>query len=515
MSPSAPGQKRRDESEEQFRLLLDSTAEGIYGLDGAGRCTFCNPAAARLLGYQRPADLLGKTMHYLTHHSRSDGSPYPVGECLIYQAFHEGQGTHADEELFWRQDGSGFPVEYWAHPIRKQDQVVGAVVTFLDISQRKRNELALRESEERFRQLADNSKELFFISDPNTGYTLYLSPAYEEIWGRSRESGYATPGAWLEGIHPEDRARLAGVEPLGGSREPTGDVFRVLRPDGSIRWVRSHASPVLDSEGRVYRLVGVAEDFTERRRAEEALAESEALYRAVIEASFDGIDVTEGGALREVNRGFAEMFGYTVEEVIGRQIVDFVAEESWAMVQQRVNDGVEGTYELVGKRKDGTRILLEATAKTHNIGGRPGRLTALRDVTEKRQLEEQFRQAQKMEAVGRLAGGVAHDFNNLLTVITGYAELLLDGLPARTTRAATTSSEIQQAAQRAAALTRQLLAFSRQQVLRARGARPRTRSWRHARRCCGGSSARTSSWSTVLDAGPRHASRPTPARSSR
>jgi PAS domain S-box-containing protein len=207
-----------------------------------------------------------------------------------------------------------------------------------------------------------------------------------------------------------------------------------------------------------------ASDITERRRAEEALAESEALYRKVIEASFDGIDITEEGVVREANRGFAEMFGYSIEEVIGRPILDFIADESAETVRQRVSDGVEGTYELVGKRKDGTRILLEAMAKNHNIGSRRGRLTALRDVTEKRQLEEQVRQAQKMEAVGRLAGGVAHDFNNLLTVITSCAELVLMDTAEEDPRQENLQ-EIRKASQAAAGLTRQLLAFSRQQVI--------------------------------------------------
>src|SRR5436309_1032654 len=103
---------RLQESEERYRLLLESTGEGIYGIDLGGRCTFANPACARLLGYAGPDDLLGQDMHALIHHSRPDGSPYPPQECRIYHALQAGGGTHVDDEVFWRRDGSRFPVEY-------------------------------------------------------------------------------------------------------------------------------------------------------------------------------------------------------------------------------------------------------------------------------------------------------------------------------------------------------------------------------------------------------------------
>ncbi|MEA2714033.1 MAG: two-component system, cell cycle sensor histidine kinase and response regulator CckA [Gemmatimonadales bacterium] len=242
-----------------------------------------------------------------------------------------------------------------------------------------------------------------------------------------------------------------------------GELQNRTRND-TLTWHSVTISPVRDPQGTVTHFLATQEDIAERKRAEEALAESEALYRKVIEASFDAIDITEEGVVREANQGFAEMFGYTLDEVKGRPMLDFVADESVEAVRQRKIDGIEGSYELVGKRKDGTRILLEATAKSHRIAGRPVRLTALRDVTEKRQLEEQFRQAQKMEAVGRLAGGVAHDFNNQLTVITSCTELLLMDTEERDPRR-DNLEEIRKAAQGAAALTRQLLAFSRQQVV--------------------------------------------------
>jgi PAS domain S-box-containing protein len=214
---------------------------------------------------------------------------------------------------------------------------------------------------------------------------------------------------------------------------------------------------VLDKRGR-----------DESLRAKSALEESGERFRKLAQASFDAILITQDGFVYDVNRGHADMFGYaTVEEVIGRPITDFVAEESLADVQRRFANHIEGTYQLVGKRKDGRRILLEATGATHVIAGRPARITALRDITERRSLEDQFRQAQKMEAVGRLAGGVAHDFNNLLTVIMSYTDMLSEGLAVQDPRA-DDLDQIRKAAVTATSLTRQLLAFSRHQVIEPR-----------------------------------------------
>ena len=118
--------------EERIHLLLNSAAEGIYGIDASGICTFCNPSCLRLLGYAREEDLLGGNTHALFHHRRPDGSAYPEEECRIYQAYRSGTGCHADDEVFWRADGTSFPVEYWSHPIVSDGIMLGAVVTFFD-----------------------------------------------------------------------------------------------------------------------------------------------------------------------------------------------------------------------------------------------------------------------------------------------------------------------------------------------------------------------------------------------
>jgi PAS domain S-box-containing protein len=133
----------RRKSEEQVRLLLESTAEAIYGIDLDGACTFCNAACVRMLGYESSAELLGKNMHATMHHSHADGKPYAVEACQIYQAFRTGNGSHADDEVLWRKDGTCFPAEYWSYPIQQDEEFIGSVVTFLDITERKRAETEL------------------------------------------------------------------------------------------------------------------------------------------------------------------------------------------------------------------------------------------------------------------------------------------------------------------------------------------------------------------------------------
>ncbi|MBT8131422.1 MAG: PAS domain S-box protein, partial [Gammaproteobacteria bacterium] len=128
------GEQRLRESESQLRLLLDSAAEAIYGIDNEGKCTFCNPACVRMLGYESADELIGRNMHALIHSKDIHGNLHPRQRCKIYRAFIDGLETHSDTEVFWRKDGSSFPVEYRSHPIKRGDQTVGAVVNFFDIT---------------------------------------------------------------------------------------------------------------------------------------------------------------------------------------------------------------------------------------------------------------------------------------------------------------------------------------------------------------------------------------------
>ena len=140
-------------SDELNRLILDSASEAICGCDSEGICLFSNPSAARILGYDHPAELLGKNMHALEHHTRKDGTPYPIEECPIYIGFQKNEDVHRDDEVYWRKDGTSFPVEYWSHIVIREGKTLGAVITFIDITERKQAEAALRKSEELNRSL--------------------------------------------------------------------------------------------------------------------------------------------------------------------------------------------------------------------------------------------------------------------------------------------------------------------------------------------------------------------------
>ncbi|MGI9217768.1 MAG: PAS domain S-box protein [Hydrogenophaga sp.] len=167
-------------------LLLASTGEGIYGVDLDGACVFINPAGARLIGYE-PRELIGRNMHELTHHARPDGSAYPEAECPIFNAFRRGLPCRIDSEVFWRRDGSCFPVEYSSHPVIEDDQVRGAVVTFVDITERRRAADALQRAKDQLEVRVGER-------------TLALATALKQV----RELA-----AWSETVREEERTRIA------------------------------------------------------------------------------------------------------------------------------------------------------------------------------------------------------------------------------------------------------------------------------------------------------------------
>ena len=339
--------------------------------------------------------------------------------------------------------------------------------------ERKRAQATLDDREEQLRRIAENIHEVFFIVDASFRETLYISPAFEQVWGRPCETVYEDPRSFLEGILPADKPRvLDDIMRVQRGVASGGVEFRVAHPDGSVVWVLAHMSPIHDADGKVHRLAGVALDITRRIQAERAVRETDQRLRTLFDTVnliVLGLDID--GRVDYVNPFFLRVTGYEPEEVVGLDWVEhFLPPDARGSIASVMRELAELEARPHFRNPILTRDGSERMISWHNTivrdadGHVVGTLSIGEDVTEHELLEQQFQQAQKMEAIGRLAGGVAHDFNNLLTVITGYSDLLLSVLPTESPHR-TDVEAIAEAAQKAASLTRQLLAFSRQQVL--------------------------------------------------
>jgi PAS domain S-box-containing protein len=324
----------------------------------------------------------------------------------------------------------------------------------------------LRESERELREAERIGHLGSWTFDARSG-ALTCSEELGRMYGLAPGQRQVPPGGEAAVYTPESLERLAPVlEHTLRTGEPYEVDLELRDPALATRWVTTHAEAVRDAQGAVVGLRGTSLDITARRRAEEALRRSEAQYRRLVETAHEGIwAIDPEGRTTFVNGQVSRMTGYTAEELLGRSATEFVAEASHALLREKLarrREGISEQYELEFRRKDGAPLwaILEAAPVIEPDGRHVGSFAMLTDVTERRALEAQLRQAHKLEAVGRLAGGVAHDFNNLLTAILGNAQVLADelgvGHPLRTE-----AEEIQAAAQKAVTVTRRLLTFGR------------------------------------------------------
>jgi PAS domain S-box-containing protein len=340
-----------------------------------------------------------------------------------------------------------------------------------DVTQRKLAEAALKHSEERFRALTENTADLIAILDADATMR-YISPSVYRLLGYRAED-------WLgrnvfEFIHPDDAQAAAEALQKGLLHEDTGLPLelRVRHQNGSWRVIEATDTNLLENEA-VAGIVINARDITDRKRSEEALRKAEEKYRSIFENAVEGIfQSTPEGRFISVNPALARILAYASPEELIASRTDIEAQHyvdpNCRMELQRMlaEKGVVQGFESEIFRKDMSKIwcLENIRAICDESGAVAYYEGSIEDITERKHLEEQLRQAQKMEAVGQLAGGIAHDFNNLLTAINGYSELTMMQLQSEDPLRRNIE-EIKKAGERAAALTRQLLAFSRKQVL--------------------------------------------------
>jgi len=438
---------------EKFETYIESMVDGLCVNDINGIIVQVNKAFAKMSGYKSPEELVGKTIF----HNIASAEIPRITKKFMQSVKNKEPGIMDFEVICLRQDGSEFPVSFNIRNLREKDEYVGSISVARDITDRKRAEAALADEAIRRRILIEHSGDGIVVLDRN-GKVYEANRRYAEMLGYTREE--------VQQLHVWDwdfqwtREQLLEMIRLV---DETGDHFetRHRRKDGSLLDVEISTNGAVCSGQKL--VFCVCRDISDRKRAEKALKESEERYRDLFNLISDAVYVIdkETGRIVDVNETACKMYGYSREEWLKMKNTDVSAEPD--ETRKATKETPETISVRYHKKKDGTVFPLEMTLNTSDLKGRKVIICTARDITERKKLEGQFHQAMKMETVGRLAGGIAHDFNNILAVILSYSGFIIEDLkeddPMRED-----AQEIKDAGNRAAALTRQLLAFSRKET---------------------------------------------------
>jgi PAS domain S-box-containing protein len=396
---------------------------------------------------------------------------------------------HAIERMCQMREGDHIRTEQWeittksaqikplsisTSIIKKEDGKVHVLAIMQNIAERKEAEAALKKSEERYRLLADNVRDVIWTRDMNLRLT-YISPSIMEQQGLTVEEAMVrTPEeTWApESLKFIQKALIEELEiekkkNMDPSRSRTLEV-EVKCKDGSTIWTEAKMSFFRDQNGQPLGIIGVTRDISDRKKAEEAMRESEEKYRTVLEANPDPLVVYDmEGKVVYFNPAFTRVFGWTLTERLGKKMDVFVPEEAWIETRRMIEKVMSGErfFNIETRRynKNGETIPVSISGAIHKDknGNLIGSVINLRDISLQKKLETQLQQAQKMEAIGTMAGGIAHDFNNILSSVIGYTELTLDG-EKKGTFQYNNLQEVLSAGNRAKDLVKQILTFSRQ-----------------------------------------------------
>ncbi len=369
-----------------------------------------------------------------------------------------------------RNSGRVFQTHY--KPIFSNNKVSGVIGVAFDITEQRKAKDHLYHYEERFQVLAENIPGVIYLCRNDEQYSsIYINEHIKELTGYSKNDLEQGKVTLAELIHPDYRKKVIdNVNKMLEERKPFEVTYKIKQKKGGWKWVREIGVGIFRNDEPVM-LEGFITDISEKIMIEHALRESEEKLRKIVDKSNDAIYVIQGKQFVMINEKFLDLFGYTSEEVM---VPDFTFENlldegSIALIEDRRQkrergEEVSDRISFVGKTKENNKIHLEASIANIEWEGSPAVLGILRDVTSQKHLEEQLRHSQKIEAVGRLAGGLAHDFNNILTAISGYADMIdrkVEDGPIKGN-----VKEIITSADRATKLIQQLLAFSRRQVIK-------------------------------------------------
>lgn len=374
-------------SEARYRRIVETAQEGIWEIDTELRTTFANTAMARMLGTTVDAMLGTSIFDYMDEEWRTEAAADLERRVR--------GGVDRREFRLRHTDGSQVWTIVSANPMYDDDgRYVGALALITDISELKRAETVVRASEERFRQFAEQIDQVFWMSDPEKRSILYVSPAYERIWGRPPDSTIADPGAWIEALHPADRERIRHAARTRQITDEYDEEYRVIRPDGAIRWVHDRAFPVHADDGTTYRVLGVATDITERKRAEAALRQSEERLRSVVtNAPLILYAVDRHGTFTLVEGRGLDSLGLRRGEYVGKSVFAIFVDQP--RVLRNIRRALEGeTFEDCGDVRDMTFQTWYAPVYDDSAAV-AGAIGVAVDVTERRRAEDALRKREQ------------------------------------------------------------------------------------------------------------------------
>jgi PAS domain S-box-containing protein len=410
---------------------------GLGITDADGRYVRINEALARINGGS-PGDFVGRTL--------AETRPDLAARVDPLRTHAREDGEH-EIDLDWADGPLHALLSYFTFETGGE-RYVGRVV--VDLTEQRR----AQQAETLYRQLIEQLPLVAYVNDIDPRLPRYVSPQIEELTGYSTEQFMTDQRLGDRIIHPDDFEEITALEKAGDVFEHE---YRIVRADGTIRWVLDRMETVRDEHGNALYEQGFLVDITERH-------DTTALLRAVWDGALEAMVILDDeGSNVDANPAALELFGRARDEMVGLRGEAMIEGYDAIFAAFRQSGKADGELSLF--RPDGTRRDVEYAARANVMPGR--HLAVVRDVTERKQLEAEVWRAQKLESVGRLAGGVAHDFNNLLTAVRGYAQLLQTRLDPGSVEQHH-AQEIDRAADRAAALTAQLLALGRRQTLRAR-----------------------------------------------
>jgi len=450
------GRKQVEKERFQLAAIVESCEDAIIGRALDGTMTSWNRGAERIYGY-RAEEVIGKPVSMLTSAERLDEIPQIMDKLMRGDPIEHYQAVRVTKS------GEHILVSLTVSPIRDEaGRIVGASSVERDITEHKRVAEKLRNQESRLRQLVERMPALLWTTDTELRITFSAGAALAAPdWHPDQMAGISLL-EYFQTDDPQFPPLAAHLRALQG--EP---VSYEITWNG--RMFEARVEPLRDSEERIVGCIGTALHAPARKQAEEALRASEARYRSLFEGVVHGIyRVSVDGQFFEVNPALAAMLGYdSPDEVVKLNLANLHAdqEERSRLVQKWVEtERIEDEVNWNRRSGEIIRVRLSGRTLTDQQGVVQGFEFIAEDVTERRALEAQLRQAQKIEAVGQLAGGLAHEFNNFLGVILGYSELMSEEA-GENERLCRQIAEIRAATQRAASLTRQLLAFGRKQLL--------------------------------------------------